>query len=93
MDKDIIENEVIESLAELISIDRERITMGSLLNEELGMDSVDTVEAIFAIEEKYGIEISNDDAQKFKKVEDVVSFIHSIMEERQNESRPQGTQM
>ena len=43
--------------------------------EDLGADSLDTVELVMAIEEEYGIEISDEDAEKAKTVGDVVAYI------------------
>ena len=44
--------------------------------EDLGADSLDTVELAMAIEEEFGIEISDDDAEKAKTVADVVEYIN-----------------
>ena len=44
--------------------------------EDLGADSLDTVELVMAIEEEFGIEIPDDDAEKAKTVGDVVEYIN-----------------
>jgi len=43
--------------------------------DDLGADSLDIVELVMALEEKFGIEISDDDAQKIAKVDDAVQYI------------------
>jgi len=45
--------------------------------EDLGADSLDLTELIMAMEEEFGIEIDDDDAQKIIKVQDAVSYIES----------------
>ena len=64
-----------EIMVDTLSCDGDRITMDSRLNEDLGIDSLDAVEIIMAIEEEYGIEIPDEDAEKFQKVSDLVDFV------------------
>ncbi len=70
-----IEAKVQEILAEQLGVEEEEITPESHLVDDLGGDSLDLVELIMAFEEEYGVEISDEDADKIKKVGDVLSYI------------------
>lgn len=51
--------------------------MESSFIDDLGADSLDTVELIMAFEEEFGVEIPDEDAEKIKTVKDVVTYIES----------------
>jgi acyl carrier protein len=74
-----IENKVIEVLAEKSCVDAEKIKMGTSLIDDLGMDSLDAMEAVFQFEEQYGIEIDDEKMRKFRKVKDVVDYINELL--------------
>ena len=71
-----IEKQVIEVLAEKSCVDVEKIDVESSLIEDLGMDSLDAIEATFQFEEQYGLEIADDDIRKFEIVQDIVDYIN-----------------
>lgn len=71
-----IEKQVIEVLAEKSCVDVEKIDVESSLIEDLGMDSLDAIEAVFQFEEQYGLEIADDDIRKFEIVQDIVDYIN-----------------
>jgi len=73
-----IENEVIGIIAEQLGVDRSEVTRDKSFVEDLNADSLDLTELIMNLEEAFGIEISEDKAEKLKKVGDVVDFIASI---------------
>ncbi len=56
----------------------EQITLGALIIEDLGADSLDNVEAIMEIEDHFGIEIVDEVAEKIKTVEDLVDAVFKI---------------
>ena len=74
-----IEKKVIEVLAEKSCVDAEKIKMETSLVDDLGMDSLDAMEAVFQFEEQYGIEIDDEKMRKFRKVNDVVDYINELL--------------
>jgi acyl carrier protein len=62
-------------LANYLKIDQEKIVPNARLIEDLGVDSLDTVELIMAFEEEFGIEVSDDDAEKARTVEDIIVYL------------------
>ena len=62
-------------IAEQLKVDIEKIKIDSDLSEDLGLDSLDSVELVMAIEEAYGIEIADEDAEKIKKVSDILDYL------------------
>lgn len=74
-------DQVKESLANILSCDAEKIDMDTDLVRDLGVDSIDTVELIMAVEETYDITISDKEAQELKTVADVVEFIEDHLED------------
>ena len=76
-----IEKQVIEVLAEKSCVDVEKIDVESSLIEDLGMDSLDAIEATFQFEEQYGLEIADDDIRKFEIVQDIVDYINRRLSE------------
>lgn len=59
--------------------DEESITMETTFIDDLGADSLDVVELIIALEEEFGIEIPETEAEKVVTVGDVVNYISSVM--------------
>ena len=64
-------------IAEQLNIAEDRITPDVKLVEDLGIDSLDTLEMLMALEDEYGIQISNEDAQELKTVQDIVNYIEA----------------
>ena len=62
--------------AEQLGVKENEVKSESRFVEDLGADSLDTVELVMAIEEEYGIEIPDEDAEKAKTVGDVVEYIN-----------------
>jgi acyl carrier protein len=67
--------EVSEIIVELLGVDESKITPEARFREDLEADSLDLVELIMAFEEKFGGEISDEDAQKITTVGEAVVFI------------------
>ena len=65
-------------VVEQLSVDGDSVKMESKIIEDLGADSLDVVELIMALEEKFGVEIPDSDAEKLVKIEDVVSYIDNL---------------
>jgi acyl carrier protein len=74
-----IEKKAIAVLAEKSCVDNQKISLESVLVDDLGMDSLDAVEAAFSFEEEYGMEIPDDDIRNFKTVGDIVDYLFEKM--------------
>ena len=74
-------DQVKESLADILSCDADKIELDTDLVRDLGVDSIDTVELIMAVEDTYDIKISDKDAEDLKTVGDVVEFIEDHLED------------
>ncbi len=69
--------EIGEIVSKQLGIRVEEIKTESSFNDDLGADSLETVELVMNIEEKFGIEIPDDDIEKMKTVDDLVKYIES----------------
>lgn len=65
-------------VVEQLSVEGDSVKMESKIIEDLGADSLDVVELIMALEEKFDIEIPDTDAEKLIKIEDVVNYIDNL---------------
>ena len=70
-------DEIKAIIKDLLGVDEAKITMEARFREELEADSLDLVELIMAFEDKFGAEISDDDAQSITTVGDAVTYIDS----------------
>ena len=70
-------DEVKKIIVELLGVDEAKITPQARFREDLEADSLDLVELIMAFEEKFGGEISDEDAQKITTVGEAVSYLDS----------------
>jgi len=70
-----VEERVKSIIVEQLGVDAEEVNADASFVEDLGADSLDTVELIMAFEEEFGVEISDDDAEKIRKVRDAVEYI------------------
>ena len=64
-------------VAEQLGVKEEEVKLESRFVEDLGADSLDTVELVMALEEKFSVEIPDADAEKAKTVGDVVGYINA----------------
>ncbi|MCX5704164.1 MAG: acyl carrier protein [Candidatus Omnitrophica bacterium] len=62
-------------IAKELEIDENRIELSSRVVEDLGADSLDAIEIIMALEEAFGIEILDEDAEEIKTIEDIVFYL------------------
>ena len=69
--------EVKNAIAEKLDIDASTITLETNLIDDLKADSLDMIDLITDFEEKYNVEISNDDLQTLKSVGDIVSYLEN----------------
>ena len=64
-------------VADQLGVDEDQVTEDASFVDDLGADSLDTVELIMAFEEEFDIEIPDEDAQKIKTVKDVMEYIEA----------------
>lgn len=66
-----------EILAEQLSVDPDKITMNSLLEEDLDADSLDAIDIVMSIEDKFQVEVPDEVIADMKSVGDIVNFIEN----------------
>ncbi|UUV18894.1 acyl carrier protein [Fusobacteria bacterium ZRK30] len=66
-----------EVIVDQLGVDADQVTLEANFIDDLGADSLDTVELIMAFEEEFDIEIPDADAEKIKTVQDVVNFVEA----------------
>jgi len=71
----MVEEKVKEIIAKQLGVNAAEITLESSFVEDLGADSLDTVELVMAFEEAFNVEIPDEDAEKIQKVKDAVGYI------------------
>jgi acyl carrier protein len=70
-------NKIISIIADKLHIDATTINAQSTL-QDLGADSLDMVDIIMKVEEEFGIEINDEDAEKLHNVQDVINYVHAL---------------
>ena len=70
-----IAERVKQLVAEQLGVDEDQVTEEASFMDDLGADSLDTVELVMALEEEFDIEISDEDAEKVRTVQDAVDYI------------------
>ncbi len=72
-----IEEKVKSIIVEQLGVDEDEVTPNASFTEDLGADSLDQVELVMAFEEEFNLEISDEEAEKIKTVQDAVNYIQS----------------
>lgn len=75
MDKDELFKKVKALVAEKLEIDPSKVTMEASFRKDLGADSLDTYELVYAIEEELGVTIPDEKANEFETVKDAVDYL------------------
>ncbi len=70
-----VETRIKEIVCEQLGVSDQEVTPQASFIDDLGADSLDIVELVMALEEEYEMEISDEDAEKIKTVQDVVTYI------------------
>jgi acyl carrier protein len=72
-----VDERVKKIIGEQLGVEEDEVTPEASFVEDLGADSLDTVELVMALEEEFGIEIPDEDAEKITRVKDAVEYIES----------------
>jgi acyl carrier protein len=75
MSEKSIEEKVKDIIVQQLSVNAEQVTPNASFIEDLGADSLDTVELVMAFEEEFSVEVPDEDAEKLQTVGDVVKYI------------------
>ena len=81
-----VTEEVLDVIAETQRIPREKITLDGRF-EELGMDSMDAVNILFALEEKFDITIPDEAAKQIRNIREMVEGVQKLVEEKAGEAQ------
>lgn len=73
-----VEQEVIDIVVEQLGVDKEDVALSKSFVEDLNADSLDLTELIMTLEERFGCEISEEEAEKLRTVGDVVTYIKKV---------------
>lgn len=82
LSKDDIINKVKEITSEQLGVDESQITAQANFVDDLGADSLDTVELVMALEEEFDLEISDEEAEKLTTVEKVISYVENCLDKK-----------
>lgn len=80
-----IEQKVREIIVEQLGVDPEQVTQEASFVDDLGADSLDTVELVMALEEEFDLEIPDEDAEKITTVGEAIEYIERNMEKEETE--------
>ncbi|MCC6355837.1 MAG: acyl carrier protein [Verrucomicrobiae bacterium] len=70
-----LEERVREIIVEQLGVNAEQVTTEARFIEDLGADSLDTVELVMAFEEEFGVEVPDEDAEKLQTVGTVIEYL------------------
>jgi len=71
-----VEEKVKDIIVEELGVEREKLTSEASFMEDLGADSLDTVELVMAFEKDFDIDIPDEDAEKLRTVGDAMNYLH-----------------
>ena len=74
-----VEEKVKKIIEEKLSVNADQITNEAKFAEDLKADSLDTVELVMALEDEFGLDIPDEEADKIKTVQDAINYIGSKM--------------
>ena len=70
------ETKIINIIANQLGVDKDMVTSGANIVDDLGADSLDVVELVMALEEAFDTEIPDEDAEKIRTVQDIFDYMH-----------------
>ena len=71
------QDRIVKIIANQLQIDEDQVTPDASFMDDLGADSLDTVELIMALEEEFDIEIPDSDAEKIRTVQDAIDYMNA----------------
>jgi acyl carrier protein len=75
MSEKTVEEKVRDIIVDQLGVNAEQVVLGARFIEDLGADSLDTVELVMAFEEEFSIEVPDEEAEKLQSVGDVVKYV------------------
>ena len=78
MSDNSIEEKVRSIIVDQLGVESDKVTADAKFIEDLGADSLDTVERVMAFEENFDIEVPDEEAEKLQSVADVVAYIEKV---------------
>ncbi|ATW01676.1 acyl carrier protein [Candidatus Legionella polyplacis] len=81
---DTIEKRVKKIVAEQLNLNRDELKNSASFIQDLGADSLDTVELVMALEEEFNMEISDDQAEKIGTIQEAIDYIKLNIEKEKN---------
>ena len=70
------ETKIISIIANQLGVDKDMVTSGANIVDDLGADSLDVVELVMALEEAFDTEIPDEDAEKIRTVQDIFDYMN-----------------
>jgi len=77
-----VEERVKNIVVEQLGVEPEQVTGEASFVDDLGADSLDTVELVMALEEEFGMEIPDEEAEKIRTVGEAINYINSAVEQK-----------
>ncbi len=74
-----LEEKVKDIIVEELGVERDKLTESASFMEDLGADSLDTVELVMAFEKEFDIDIPDEEAEKLRTVGDALKYLHEKM--------------
>jgi acyl carrier protein len=84
MTREEVFEQVKSILVDTLSVDEDKVTMEARFQEDLETDSLDLVELVMTMEEKFGVKIADEEAAEIKTVGDAVDFVLKMAEQMGN---------
>ncbi len=78
-----VEEEIKEIVAQIVHVDKSVLTREGSLRKDIKADSLDIVQALVAVEDKFDIEIPDEEAQKFQNFGDFVDYVERRVAEKE----------
>ncbi len=79
-----IQEQVTAIIAEHLDVEMREVTMEASLIDDLGADSLDIVELVMVVEEQFGIEVPDEDAENMETVGDVIAYVEKKVAEKES---------